>query len=104
MVRISSGSMVLLKYKLNNVCDADHRPANGAQRTMVILIYHNILWLSILKCLNVASKENTAESTIRIISVLNAYYRHITKIMRIACVLKAYWANMLLLICSSRTD
>ena len=30
---ISDGSMVLLKYKLNNVCDADHRPANGAQIT-----------------------------------------------------------------------
>ena len=34
---------------------------------------------------------NAAKNTIRIISVLNAYYRHITKIMRIACVLKAYW-------------
>ena len=31
MALISNGSMVLLKYKLNNVCDADHRPANGAQ-------------------------------------------------------------------------
>ena len=30
---ISNGSMVLLKYKLNNVCDADNRPANGAQIT-----------------------------------------------------------------------
>ena len=30
---ISNGSMMLLKYKLNNVCDADHRPANGAQIT-----------------------------------------------------------------------
>ena len=40
---ISNGSMVLLKYKLNNVCDADRRPANGAQRTMITLIYHNIL-------------------------------------------------------------
>ena len=44
---ISNGSMVLLTYKPNNVCDADHRPANGAQRTMITLIYHNILWLSI---------------------------------------------------------
>ena len=40
---ISNGSIMLLKYKLNNVCGADHRPANGAQRTMIILIYHNIL-------------------------------------------------------------
>ena len=30
---ISNGSMVLLKYKLNSVCDADNRPANGAQIT-----------------------------------------------------------------------
>jgi hypothetical protein len=43
---ISDGDMLLLKYKLNNMCDADSRPANGAQRTMIILIYHNILWLS----------------------------------------------------------
>lgn len=26
MTLISDGSMVLLKYKLNNVCDADRRP------------------------------------------------------------------------------
>ena len=43
MALILNGSMMLLKYKLNNVCDANHRPANGAQRTMIILIYHNIL-------------------------------------------------------------
>lgn len=75
MALISSGSMVLLKYKLNNVCDADHRPANGAQRTMIILIYHNILYFLV------------GEKLIRIISVLNAYYRRIMKTMRIACVL-----------------
>ena len=46
MALISDGNVVLLKYKLNNVCDANHRPANGAQRTIIILIYHNILWLS----------------------------------------------------------
>lgn len=33
MTLISNGSMMLLKYKLNNVCDADNRPANGAQTT-----------------------------------------------------------------------
>lgn len=86
MTLISDGSMMLLKYKLNNVCDADNRPANSAQRTMIIHIYHNILWLSILKCLNKVSKK-PRQNTIRIISVLNAYYRRITKIMRIACVL-----------------
>ncbi len=31
--------------------------------------------------------ENIVIDAIRIISVLNAYYRRITKIMRIACVL-----------------
>ena len=31
----------------------------------------------------------SVKKLIRIISVLNAYYRHITKIMRIMCVLKA---------------
>ena len=87
---ISNGSMMLLKYKLNNVCDANHRPANGAQRTMIILIYHNMLWLSISKCLNKVP-EKPEQYALRIISVLNAYYRHVTKIMRIACVLKAYW-------------
>ena len=40
---ILDGSMTLLKYKLNNMCDADNRPANGAQRTMIVLIYHNML-------------------------------------------------------------
>ncbi len=54
---ISDGSMVLLKYKLNNVCDADHSPANGAQRTMIILIYYNMLWLSIRKYQNAVFRE-----------------------------------------------
>ena len=89
MTRISSGSMMPLKYKLNNVCDADHRPANGAQRTMIILIYHNMLYLSIRKHQNAVFRESAAKNVIRIISVLNAYYRRITKIMRIVCVLRA---------------
>ena len=37
MALILNRSMVLLKYKLNNVCDADNRPANGAQRTEYLL-------------------------------------------------------------------
>ena len=36
---------------------------------------------------------NATKNTIRIISVLNAYYRRITKIMRIMCVLKAHHEN-----------
>ena len=73
MALISNGSIMLLKYKLNNVCGADHRPANGTQRTMIILIYHNILWLSIFKWLNKVPKK-PRQNAIRIISVLNAYY------------------------------
>ena len=91
MTLISDGSMMLLKYKLNNVCDADNRPANGAQRTMIIHIYHNILWLSICNYLYIVLFWSV-KKLIRIISVLNAYYRHITKIMRIACVLKVYYS------------
>lgn len=37
----------------------------------------------------------SAKKLIRIISVLNAYRRRITKIMRIACVLKAYFSPIL---------
>ena len=73
MALISDGSTMLLKYKLNNVCDADHRPANGAQRTMIILIYHNMLRLPILKYLNKVSKKHS-QNAIHIVSVLNAYY------------------------------
>ena len=89
MALISDGSMVLLKYKLNNVCDADHRPANGAQRTMIILIYHNILWLSIQKCLNKVPKK-PRQNAIRVISVLNAYYGDNAYCVRIKSVLGKY--------------
>ena len=46
-----------------------------------------MLRLSIQKCQNNVLRMNAAKNTIRIISVLNAYYRRITKIMRIMCVL-----------------
>ena len=87
---ISNGSMVLLKYKLNNVCGADHRPANGAQRTMVILIYHNILWLSIRKYLYIVlsrslKKANTHYLRIKCVSQAhhenNAYYVRIKSVL-----------------------
>ena len=79
MVLISNGSVVLLKYKLNNVCDANHRPANGAQRTMIILIYHNILWLSIRRCQNNVYREHS--------------HRRNTHYLRIKCVLQAHHEN-----------
>ena len=78
MARISSGSMVLLTYKLNNVCDADHRPANGAQRTMIIHIYHNILWLSIRKRWYIVPF---------VVEKANTHY------LRIKCVLQAHHEN-----------
>ena len=46
MALISDGSIMLLMYKLNNVCDPKRvrKPHWGsAQRTMIILIYHNML-------------------------------------------------------------
>ena len=86
MTLISNGNMMLLKYKLNNVCDADHRPANGAQRTMIILIYHNILWLSICNYLYIVLFWSV-KKLIRIISVLNAYYGDYAYYVRIKGVL-----------------
>lgn len=85
--------MVLLKYNLNNVCDPNRarKPHQGsAQRTMIILIYHNISWLSISKFLN-----NVPKSPIKTQYALSPYYIHITEIMRIACVLKAYFSPIL---------
>ena len=71
---------MLLKYKLNNVCDADHRYANGAKRTMIVLIYYNILWLSIQKCQNdVLRREHS--------------HKHNTHYLRIKCVLQAHHEN-----------
>ena len=90
---ISNGSMVLLKYKLNNVCDADHRPANGAQRTMIILIYHKILCLSIRKYQNAVFRESAAKNVIRIISVLNVYYGNNAYCVRIKGVLLPHKIN-----------
>ena len=75
MALISNGSMVLLKYKLNNVCDADNRPANGAQRTMIVLIYHNMLWMSIQKYQNGVLIEGVVKNG-------NTHY------LRIKCVLR----------------
>ena len=74
---------MLLMYKLNNVCGADHRPANGAQRTMIILIYHNILWLSmhIILYIDYCAKSEYA---------LPPYYMRITEIMRIVCIYSCF--------------
>ena len=41
MTLLSNGSIMLLKYKLNNVCDADHRPANGGQVLICICRVQN---------------------------------------------------------------
>ena len=101
MTRILNRSIMLLKYKLNNVCDADNRPANGAQITEQFL-YTTIYCDCQYESVKIMYIENIVIDAIRIISVLTAYYRRIAKTMRIACVLKAYWANMLPLICSNR--
>ena len=54
---------------------------------MIVLIYHNMLWMSIQEYQNSVLIEGVVKNAMRIISVLNAYYGRITKIMRIACVL-----------------
>ena len=90
MTLISDGSMVLLKYKLNNVCGADNRPANGAQRTMIIHIYHNILWLSIRKYLYIVlsrSLKNANTHYLRIKCVLQAHHENNAYYVRIKSVL-----------------
>ena len=40
MTLISDGSMMLLKYKLNNVCDPKGMRCTNS---WIVLIYHNIL-------------------------------------------------------------
>lgn len=66
MTLISDGSMVLLKYKLNNVCDADRRPANGAQITKQFLyttIYCGYQYVNI----KILYSESVVKNVIRII-------------------------------------
>lgn len=66
MVLISNGSVVLLKYKLNNVCDADNRPANGAQITEQFLyttIYCGYQYVNI----KILYSESVVKNVIRII-------------------------------------
>ena len=66
MTLISNGSMMLLKYKLNNVCDADNRPANGAQTTKQFLyttIYCGYQYVNI----KILYSESVVKNVIRII-------------------------------------
>ena len=62
MALISDGSMVLLKYKLNNVCDADHSPANGAQITEQFLYTTIYCDCKYVKYLNVETKKNAVKT------------------------------------------
>ena len=90
MALISNGSIMLLKYKLNNVCDPNRvrNPHQGGAQITEQFLYTTIYCgCQYAKRLNVDLKGKAAKNTIRIISVLNAYYRRITKIMRIVCVL-----------------
>ena len=93
MALISNGSIMLLKYKLNNVCGANHRPTNGAQRTMIILIYHNILWLSIRKYLYIVLSRSLKKANthyLRIKCVLQAHHENNAYCVRIKSVLGKY--------------
>ena len=89
MALISNGSMVLLKYKLNNVCDADNRPAKDAQRAMIIIIYHNMLWMSIWQIQYtriIGTFPLQRRNLIRINYAFNTHKRRTAAVMRIICV------------------
>lgn len=58
-------------------------PRDTAAAALVLFFVKFLLDIS----QNAVFRESAAKNVIRIISVLNAYYRRITKIMRIVCVL-----------------
>lgn len=77
MALISNGSAMLLKYKLNNVCDPKRvrKPRwGGAQITEQFLYTTICCGCQYEKHLNADSKESATKNVIRIISVLKAYY------------------------------
>ena len=76
MALISNGSMMLLKYKLNNVCGADNRPANGAQITEQFL-YTTICCSCQYVNVQIARSEK-------------AWAKRNTHYLRIKCVLQVY--------------
>jgi len=59
---ISNGSMVLLKYKLNNVCGADNISANDAQITEQFLYTTIYCDCQYVKYLNVETKKNAVKT------------------------------------------
>ena len=89
MTLILNGSMMLLKYKLNNVCDADHRPANGAQITGSFLyttIYCSCQY-EIAEILYFLVGEKTNTHYLRIKCVLQAHHENNAYYVRIKSVL-----------------
>ena len=89
MTLILNGSMMLLKYKLNNVCDADHRPANGAQITGSFLyttIYCSCQY-EIAEILYFLVGEKTNTHYLRIKCVLQAHHKNNAYCVRIKGVL-----------------
>ena len=75
--------------KLNNVCDADNRPAKDAQRAMIILIYHNMLWMSIWQIQYtriIGTFPLQRRNLIRINYAFNTHKRRTAAVMRIICV------------------
>ena len=78
------------QYKLNNVCDPKRvrKPHWGdAQLTEQFLYTTICCGCQHVKHLNADAKENAAKNTIRIISVLNAYYGDNVYCVRIKGVL-----------------
>lgn len=92
MALTSDGSIMLLKYKLNNVCDADNRPANGAQITKQFLyttIYCGCQYV-IVYILYFTAGENADTHYLRINCVLQAHRENNAHCVRIKSVLGKY--------------
>ena len=92
MALISNGSMMLLKYKLNNVCGADNISANDAQITEQFLyttIYCDCQYL-IIDILYFTAGENANTHYLRIICVLQAHRENNAYCVRIKSVLGKY--------------
>lgn len=78
MALISNGSIMLLKYKLNNVCDADNRPTMVHKQLNDSYIPQYIVFVNI---------KVLIYCTFPVVEKANTHY------LRIKCVLQAHHEN-----------
>ena len=84
--------MVLLKYKLNNVCDPNRvrKPHWGSAQITRQVLYTTIYCGCQYESVKIMYIENMVIDAIRIISVLNVYYGDNAYCVRIKSVLGKY--------------